>query len=111
MNLDELVQSIPSNEHALREQLAHWVDVWKRNEESLEQLSYVIGKWHGGVWFKDTEASNGFYRNWRQFKSEAIDGIGGMTLNERLYVFGLFEIWDSASDHGRKKIRTKLKAQ
>ena len=44
MTLDELVQSIPDSESDLRGQLTHWVDEWKQSEESVEKLSYMIGK-------------------------------------------------------------------
>ena len=52
LNLDNLVQSIPDNESALRSDLARWVDEWKRNAESLERLEYIMDKSHVNVWFK-----------------------------------------------------------
>jgi hypothetical protein len=33
-----------------------------------------------------------------------------MTMNERLYVFGLMEIWDQSSDSTKSAIRAKLEA-
>ncbi len=110
MNLDDLVQSIPDSEPDLRNQLAHWVDEWKRSEDSIEKLSYLVGKWHGNVWFKETDVSNKFYQDWTQFKTEAIEGINGMTMNERLYAYGLFALWDSADENAKSIIRAKLKA-
>lgn len=110
MNLDGLVQSIPDSESALRENFAHWIDAWKRSAESLERLDYLVAKWHGNVWFQKTGDSDVFLQNWRIFKTEAIDGIRGMTVNERLYVFGLLELWDESDGEFRALLRTKVKA-
>lgn len=110
MNLDDLVQSIPDSEPDLRNQLAHWIDEWKRSGDSIEKLSYLVGKWHGNVWFEEADVSNKFCRDWTQFKTEAIEGINNMTMNERLFSFGLFALWDSADEKSKSIIRTKLKA-
>lgn len=110
MILDELVQSIPDSESDLRGQLARWVDEWKQSGESVEKLGYMIGKWHGNVWFKDAQVSNSFWQKLCKFRAEAIDGIGGMTVNERLYVFGLIPQWDLTDETGKLKIREKLHA-
>jgi len=108
MNIDDLVGSITEGE--LREQLSHWVEEWKKDEKDVEPLSYMLGKWHGNVWFQDTGESKAFYKGLQEFRSIAIDGLGGLTLNERLYWFGLFEQWDSADDAGKLRIRSKLHA-
>jgi len=110
MILDDLVQSIPSSESDLRKQLAHWVNDWKRNSDSIEKLSSLIEKWHGNVCFKETEVSNKFYQNFVKFKADEIEGINGMTMNERLYAFGLFTRWDSSDEIGKSIIRAKLNA-
>jgi len=111
MNLDELVQSIPDTEGALREGLAKCIDGWKRSAEPLEKLTYLVEKWHGSVWFKRDEDSNAFYQNWCNFKAGAIGGINAITVNERLYVFGLLELWDEANEECRAVLRSKLKAR
>jgi hypothetical protein len=110
MTLDDLVNSIPVSEGNLRNELAHWVSEWKTKGDSLDRLSALIGKWHGNVWFKDANASNAFHRNWTQFKAKEIDCIDGMTMNERLFVFGLLDLWDNANEEGRKVLRAKVKA-
>ena len=92
MNLDDLVRSIPNRETALRDEFARLIDVWKRTPGSLEDLDYLVTKWHGNVWFQNSADSDIFLRNWRSFKTEAINALGGMTSNERLYFFGLFEL-------------------
>lgn len=108
MNLDELVNSVP--EIDLRENLSRWVEEWKQDDKDIEKLAYLIGKWHGNVWFQDADASNKFHSEFQSFKSAAIDNIGGLTLNERLYWFGLFELWDSSNETTRNRLRSKLHA-
>jgi hypothetical protein len=110
MNLDDLVKSIPDSETDLRNRLSHWINIWKNNDESIEELCYLVEKWHGNVWFKEDDISNKFHRNWIQFKTSVIENIDGMTMNERLSHFALFEIWDSADEKEQSTIRSKLKA-
>jgi len=108
MNLDELVNSVPEDD--LRENLSRWVGEWKQDDKDIEALAYLIGKWHGNVWFQDTDASNIFHSEFQIFKSAAIDNVGGLTLNERLYWFGLFEAWERGNEITHKRLRTKLRA-
>ncbi len=108
MDLDELVNSVPESE--LRAQLSNWVDEWKTDESDVERLSELIGKWHGNVWFRDREAQDEFYERFQKFRKQAIQNLGGMTVNERLYWFGLIDNWDSADSKSRIRIRVKLRA-
>ncbi|QYJ78263.1 hypothetical protein [Shewanella acanthi] len=108
MNLDELVNSVQEPE--LRERLSHLVGEWKQDDKDVEALAYLISKWHGNVWFQDTEASNKFHSDFHNFKNAAIDNIGGLTLNERLYWFGLFGAWENANETNQQRLRSKLHA-
>ena len=108
MNLDQLVDSIPEPE--LEARLSELVDKWKSDCSDVERLSAMIDKWHGNVWFSDQNAQSEFYERFQKFKAEAILRIGGMTLNERLYWFGLLNHWDNSSKESRDRIRTKLHA-
>lgn len=108
MNLDELVNSVPEND--LREKLSRWVGEWKQDDKDIEELASLIGKWHGNVWFQETDASNKFHSEFQSFKRAAIENIGGLTLNERLYWFGLFEAWESGNETTQNRLRSKLRA-
>jgi len=108
MNLDELVNSIGEKKH--KEQLAVWVQNWKHDHSDVEALGELIEKWQGNIWFSNQECQNEFYENFQKFKSEAIEGISGMTVNERLYWFGLFEEWDNSGEKDHLRIREKLHA-
>lgn len=110
MNLDELVSSIPESEAELKIELKRWVEAWKQDDKSINELGYLISKWHGNAWFKDPNISNKFYSDYTKFKEEAIDGIGSMTMNERLYFFSLFEKWDKSNENVKAAIYKKLKA-
>jgi len=109
MNIDELVNSIEEAE--LRENLSHWVSEWKKDETDINKLYALVAKWHGNVWFKDPDQQNKFWSNLQSFKEHAIDGIGGMTVNERLYWFGMFDEWDNSDEIGQQRIRNKLHAR
>lgn len=108
MNIDELVSSIEETE--LRENLGHWVCEWKKDESDINKLYELVAKWHGNVWFKDQAKQNEFWSNLQSFKESAVNGIGGMTVNERLYWFGLFKEWDSSNESNQQRIRSKLHA-
>ncbi len=44
MNLDELVNSIPESEAELKSSLKHWVESWKQDDRTTDELSYSISK-------------------------------------------------------------------
>ena len=109
MNLDELVTSIL--ETKLRDNLIRCVNDWKADDQDVDHLAFMINKWHGNTWFQKTDASDTFHSNFQKFKVTAIEGIGGLTVNERLYWFGLFDIWDKSNEQDQQRIRAKIKAQ
>lgn len=110
MNLDKLVNSIPNSEPNPKESLFKWVNEWKHNTLGVSNLEYLIGKWHGNVWFKDANVSNKFYKEFVEFRDKGIRAVNGMTLNERLYLFSLFDLWDSNNPDVQNIIRKKLEA-
>ena len=111
MTLDDLYLAIPDHELELKNSLKKCILDWKVRSEDLDILAILVERWHGNVWFKSEQDSNDFYRNWISFKEEYIDRVGGMTMNERLYVFGLFPVWDHADENGKTEIYKKLKAK
>lgn len=111
MTLDDLYLTMPDHELELKNSLKKWILDWKVKDEGLDELVILVDRWHGNVWFKNEQDSNSFYRNWIKFKEEFIDLVAGMTMNERLYVFGLFPVWDGADENGKSEIYKKLKAE
>ena len=108
MNIDELVNSI--QQVALRGQLFQWVKEWKDAKADVEDLSKMLLKWHGNVWFQNKGESTEFLNQLNDFNVNAIDGLSELTLNERLYWFGLFEYWDCSDENDQNIIRRKLHA-
>jgi hypothetical protein len=108
MNLDELVNSVLGTE--LRKNLFLRVGEWKQDDKDIDALASLIDKWHGNVWFKDKSVSDKFYSDFQRFKNAAIDNIGGLTLNERLFLFGLSDVWDSGNETTQQRLRSKLYA-
>ena len=103
MNLDEIAEEIAkvSSERIVQD-LSKFLIEWKENEETAEQLREGIERYLGNTWIEKDEDYSKIYRMWASFKDEAILGIGGMTMNERLYWFGLFDKFDDSRNESEK---------
>jgi len=108
MSIDDFIKIIPDDEHDLLKSSGGMIDNWKVCDDDVDRLGYLIVKWHGTVRFKREYESNKFHKMIKGFNAECIDGIGGITINERLYAFWLFEIFDTRND--KSMIYKKLKA-
>ena len=99
MNLDELSETISkvSSEKVVQD-LSRFLVEWKDNEETAEELKDGIERYIGNTWIEKNEDHEKIYQMWSSFRDEAISGIGGMTMNERLYLFGLFERFDACAN-------------
>jgi len=62
----------------------------------------VTEKFFGNTWLSTQETYTLAYSLWNTFREDAIHGIGGMTMNERLYFFGLFERFDASRSKKEK---------
>lgn len=113
MNLDGLASAIwaISNDPAakkLSELLLHW----KANDSNVEELVSAVERYIGNSWIASDQEFKDIYRLWSQFCEDAVLGIRGMSMNERLYWFGLVTRFDQAStDSSRTAIYTKLLAR
>jgi hypothetical protein len=103
MNLDVLAQSFRSvsNEKLLMD-LAKYVGAWKSDDQDVNDLDTMVERFFGNMWLPSEEDHSKTYSLWRAFKDDAIRGIGGMTMNERLYCFGLFERYDASKTEEEK---------
>lgn len=105
MNLDELAQNIRAiSSECVVQKLADILIEWKSNPETAEELRSKIERYIGNIWVKKDEDHSKIYKLWENFRNEAIGGIGGMTMNERLYWFGLFERFDAAQNKAQKEV-------
>lgn len=113
MNLDELSDEISkvSSENVVQD-LSRLLVEWKDNNETARQLKEGIERYLGNTWIKKNEDHSKIYRLWSSFRDEAISGIDGMTMNERLYWFGLFDRFDaSRSEEEKLLLYRKLHAK
>lgn len=112
MDIDELATAIrqtSSDPVVLR--LADLLSAWKDDSSDVKELEGTVERYIGNTWIADTTKHEKIYSLWSQFRDDAMHGIGGMTMNERLYCFSLFPRWDSTkTDEGRKTIYAKLLA-
>lgn len=112
MDLDELATAMrktSSDPVVLR--LSDLLSVWKDDSSDAKELESTVERYIGNTWIADTAEHEKIYSLWSQFRDDAIHGIGGMTMNERLYCFSLFPRWEGTkTDEDRKAIYAKLLA-
>ena len=112
MNIDELAKKIRSvsGEKGVQ-RLADILIEWKSDNQTTEDLNDTIERYIGNSWFEKDEDHSKIYKMWSLFRDKAILGIGGMTMNERLYWFGLFDEFDACQNQESKlRIYNKLMA-
>ncbi|MEC3908897.1 hypothetical protein VOI54_17880 [Tamlana sp. 2201CG12-4] len=113
MNLDELTKNIRkvSKEETVQK-LADNIQEWKTDERNAAELRDTVERFLGNSWIDKPTDFDKVYAMWTEFRKSAIDGIGGMTMNERLYWFGLFGLFDNAkNDAEQEKYYEKLMAK
>ena len=93
MHLDELTIEISkvSSEKSVQD-LSSILIEWKTNSQTAKELEKSIEKYIGNTWINRNEDHEKIYNMWCSFKEEAISKIEGMTMNERLYWFCLFDV-------------------
>jgi hypothetical protein len=103
MNLDDLLEDIAkvSSEKVVQD-LSRFLVAWKESEETAEQLRQRVERYFGNTWVEKDEDRSKIYRLWASFRDEAIAGIGGMTMNERLYWSGLINRYDASRNESDK---------
>jgi len=104
MTLDELAKEIRSvSDERLIQDLAKYIEEWKGDDRNAEALETMVERVFGNVWIPEEEHSKA-YNLWSSFRDYAIHGIGGMTMNERLYAFSLFERFDCCTSEEEKRV-------
>lgn len=112
MNLDELATAMrktASDPTVMK--LSDLLAAWKDNDSDARELESTVERYIGNTWIAGTAEHEEIYGLWSRFRNDAIRGIGGMTMDERLHRFGLFPRWDGTrTDEGRRAIYAKLLA-
>ncbi|MDC1142807.1 hypothetical protein OAU50_06920 [Planctomycetota bacterium] len=99
----ELILSMPSA--ILRRELTIIIDGWKSDSSTVADLAIRLEDWSGKNATSSALTVQQFIRN---FVKDVIDKIGGMTVNERLYWFCLFDEWEYMNGAEEERIRKKL---
>jgi hypothetical protein len=83
---------------------------WREDESTVEELASELDRTLGHIWFSSNEAHATVALIIARLR-DTVAAIGGMTMNERLYAFDLFDRWDRSSDAERDVLYRKLLAQ
>ena len=113
MNINELSEEIgKASSEKIVQDLSRFLLEWKDSEETAEELKEGIEQYLGNTWIEKNEDHSKIYQLWSSLRDEAILGIGGMTMNERLYWFGLFSRYDACtSEESKLRLYRKLHAK
>jgi len=109
MNYDEYIEEAGrySRDETVARLVLH-LKAWKADNTNVIELANSIERFFGNSWIASEEVHSHLYGLWSAFKADAIECIGGMTMNERLYWFGLFERFEKGSSAEQKVIYAKL---
>ena len=113
MNLDEFAKALnkDSNERRVSD-LALYVEAWKSDNRDVNELETMVERFIGNTWLPGEKEHSNVYSLWETFRGDAILGIDGMTMNERIYCFGLVERFSkSKSEKDKNAIYRKLLAK
>jgi len=113
MDLDELAHALRSvSDEKLLGGLARDIEAWKTDGRDVKAHETRVERFFGNTWIPGENDHSRAYACWKTFRDDAIRRIGGMTMNERLYLFGLFERFDSSeTEENRRVVYRKLLAK
>jgi len=112
LTIDEMASAIGhTSTDAVVQGLARLMAEWKFNADNVYELRTQVERYIGHSWIADGSTHAAVYGLWTAFFKTAIDCIGSMSMNERLFHFGLFERFENAtSPQAREEIYAKLLA-
>src|SRR4051794_6837699 len=97
MNLDELANHLRAGfGDPVVQRLGTVMLQWKTDTSTAEDLREMVERFIGNSRISRDEDHQKVYGLWSSFRDEAIGGIGGMTMNEGLHWFGLFDRFDGS---------------
>jgi hypothetical protein len=110
--LDELASSIKAaSADPVATKLADLLLQWKLDDSNVEDLESLVEHYIGNSWIASEAEHKNIYSLWEKFRSETMRGIRDMTMNERLFCFGLMSRLDVAqTERERLEIYAKLLA-
>jgi hypothetical protein len=111
MTLDDLRSAIRrGSADPVAQGLADYFAEWKLEASSnVHDLERSVERYLGNTWINEKAEFDAVYGLWSSFRDASIRRVGGMTVNERLFIFSLIPQWDRAEDDSeRNAIRAKL---
>ena len=115
MNLNELILNIKNLSEGDNSVLSLilYLEDWKKNNKTVLALNHTMEKFRDGFFSNENEDnSKKILTILYYFQNEIIVNIGGMTMNERLYFFSLFDRFDCCKNNkGKEIIYEKLLAK
>ena len=112
MNFDDLIAEIRSiSADTAVQGVADQLAAWKESSDTADELAVAMERYIGHVWIASTQDHERLYALWSAFRRNSIEAIHGMTMNERLYSFGLLDRYHALRSGGdRQAFYTKLHA-
>jgi hypothetical protein len=113
MTIDDLIAAVErTSPDPVVQGLAKLLASWKTDDTNVEQLIDDVERYVGNTWVQRDSDHEKMYGLWRAFRQEVAEQVGGMTMNERLYLFGLLSAFDAASSIERQdRLYAKLLAR
>lgn len=110
MTLGELTHALQTaSSDRVVKGLIELLEQWKSSAETADDLHHSVERYIGNSWTASDAEHKTVYSLWSAFRTLCIAGRGGMSINERLYCFDLFDDWDCAkTEEGRAVIRHKI---
>jgi len=110
MILEEFIVTLRSfSSDPLVAQLLAEVECWKKNNRTAENLKQTVERFLGNSWIQNEQVYQKIWNAWVAFEIQCIKGMGGMTMNERLYVFDLFGRFDqNTTEHEKEATLAKV---
>jgi hypothetical protein len=101
--------SVSGGDCKLRDMFVDRLAAWGTDRSTAVELLRDMNRLLGHVWFEVPDVHQRVFEVIEAL-AKLVGEIGGMTMNERLFNFGLFETWDRSSVADQGLIRHKLGA-
>jgi hypothetical protein len=108
-DIADLRTRLSSPEAALVDLFLNRISSWREDDSTVEELLADVDRLLGHTWFRSNEDHARVALDIARLR-DTIAGIGGMTMNERLFTFDLLERWDRASEPEREVLYGKVLA-
>lgn len=108
-DLDILKSTVSSPDAALVDLFLKRLGMWTEDDSPVDEFIRELERTLGGVWFSNNELHATVALTLARLR-DAVEAIGGMTMNERLATFGLLSRWDRSSESERRCLYRKVLA-